>query len=136
MAITYTVHFAGTVLEEEANNWFKMDRLKSSPFMTYAIPVLEDKLNQIPAITHVDNTCRIQTVNFEQNLKYYQLIKEFYRLTNVPIVLNTSLNNMYGIQGDWGMGEPMCETPEDAISALINTDIDYIYFADKDVLVN
>jgi carbamoyltransferase len=125
--------FAGTVLEEEAHNWFEMDRLESSPFMTYAIPVKKDL---IPSITHVDGTCRIQTVNINQNYKYYELIREFYKLTNVPIVLNTSLNIKKLNRGDgFAKGQPIAETPENAIDILINSDLDYIYFADYDLLV-
>lgn len=118
--------FAGTILEEEAHNWFEMDRLKSSPFMTYAIPVKEDKVEHIPSITHVDNTCRIQTVNRKQNLMFYDLIKEFYKQTDVPILLNTSLN----VQG-----EPIVETVEDVLKTYQKSDIDYIYFADCNLLI-
>ena len=103
-----------------------MDRLESSPFMTYAIPVKENKSKLIPSITHVDNTCRIQTVNRKQNLMFYDLIKEFYKQTDVPILLNTSLN----VQG-----EPIVETVEDVIETYQKSDIDHIYFADCNLLI-
>ncbi|SVB46299.1 uncharacterized protein METZ01_LOCUS199153, partial [marine metagenome] len=69
-----------------------MGRLKSSPFMSYAIPVKADKQKEIPAVIHVDGTCRLQTVNEKQNSIYYNLIKEFYKQTGVPLILNTSFN--------------------------------------------
>ena len=130
--------FAGTVLEEEAHNWFEMDRLESSPFMTYAIPTKENKVDLIKSIVHEDNTCRIQTVNIDQNYNYYKLIQEFYKLTTIPILLNTSFNtkmsekskSVFGTKG-----EPIVETVEDAINSFTDSDIDCIYFADIDVLI-
>jgi carbamoyltransferase len=82
--------YAASVLEEEASKWF--DTKTTSPYMMRAIPVLENKKSVIPAVTHVDGTCRIQTVNREQNSLFYDLINEFNRLTGVPMLLNTSLN--------------------------------------------
>ena len=84
--------FAGTVLLEHAKDWFDMDKLDESPYMTYAVDVLKEKQHQIPAITHVDGTCRVQTVTEKQNKHYYSLISDFYKLTGVPMVLNTSFN--------------------------------------------
>ena len=84
--------FAGTVLKEYARDWFDMDRLDESPFMMYAVDVLSEKKDQIPSIIHIDGTCRIQTVTSEQNKNYYDLISEFYKLTGVPILFNTSFN--------------------------------------------
>ena len=84
--------FACSILEEHAHDWFEMGRLKSSPYMSYAIPVKENKWKEIPAVIHVDGTCRLQTVNKEQNPLYYNLIKEFYDRTDVPLILNTSFN--------------------------------------------
>jgi len=131
--------FAGTVLEEEAAYWFEMDRLSSSPFMTYAIPVKPEKAHEIPSILHVDGTCRIQTVNPDQNANYYSLISEFYRLTGVPILLNTSLNvkmeNTVGPNAGMVSGQPIVETVDDAIDALKKSGIDYIYFADYGIIV-
>ena len=84
--------FACSILEEHAHDWFEMGRLKSSPYMSYAIPVKENKWKEIPAVIHVDGTCRLQTVNKEQNPLYYNLIKEFYDRTDVPLILKTSIN--------------------------------------------
>ena len=69
---------AGSVLLENAHEWFDMGTIKESPYMSYAIPVKEEKKSIIPAITHVDGTCRVQTVTKEQNKKFYEIIKLFY----------------------------------------------------------
>lgn len=118
--------FAGSVLEEHANEWFDMAGMTSSPFMMYAVDVRADKVEQIPAVTHVDNTCRIQTVNAEQNVHYYTLIQEFHKLTGVPLLFNTSFN--LG-------GQPLVETIVDALVTLFNSDIEYLYLPDIGKLV-
>ena len=105
-------------MAEHADKYFDMRGLKESPFMMYAVDVLSD---EIPGITHVDNTCRIQTVTREQNEKLYDLINCFYKKTGVPILFNTSFNLA---------GECIVETPEDAIRTLNNSDIDYVFFAE------
>ena len=110
--------FAGTVLLENAHDWFDMGTIKESPYMSYAIPVKEEKKSIIPAITHVDGTCRVQTVTKEQNKKFYEIIKLFYEKTNVPILFNTSFNLA---------GETLVETKEDAINTLNTSDINYLY---------
>ena len=110
--------FACSILEEHAHDWFEMGRLKSSPYMSYAIPVKENKWKEIPAVIHVDGTCRLQTVNKEQNPLYYNLIKEFYDRTDVPLILNTSFNLA---------GEPMVFNPGKAISVLQESDLDFLY---------
>ena len=110
--------FAGTVLLEHARDWFEMGTIKESPYMSYAIPVKEEKKKIIPSITHVDGTCRIQTLTIEQNENFYELIKLFYSKTNVPILFNTSFN--LG-------GEPLVETKEDALDTLKRSNIDYLY---------
>lgn len=116
--------FAGTVLAEYADRYFDMRGLKESPFMMYAVNVLSDDL---PGITHVDKTCRIQTVTKEQNKYYYNLINAFHKKTGVPILFNTSFNLA---------GECIAETPEDAIRTLKNSDIDYLYFPEYGVMVS
>lgn len=118
--------FAGSVMEEYANEWFDMAGMESSPFMMYAVDVRNDKIDQIPAVTHVDNTCRIQTVNSVQNPHYYELIGEFHKLTGVPLLFNTSFN--LG-------GQPLVETIIDALITLFNSDIDYMYLPDIGKLV-
>lgn len=110
--------FAGTVLKEHASEYFDMCGLKESPFMMFAVDVLPEKKDIIPAITHVDGTCRIQTVSPEQNKHFYELIQEFGNLTGVPILFNTSFN--LG-------GETMVETLEDAVSTLDRSELKYLY---------
>ena len=92
--------FAPIVLEESYQEWFDFD--VPSPFMLYTAPV--KKPQEIPAITHVDGSSRFQTVTKEGNTHIYKLIKEFEKITSVPILINTSLN---------GKGQPILETPED-----------------------
>jgi carbamoyltransferase len=117
--------FAGTILHEYMLDWFDMAGLDESPFMMYAVDVNKDKINKIPSIVHVDNTCRIQTLKREQNKNYYDLIKEFYNITNVPVLFNTSFNLA---------GKPLVETPESAIDVVKNSGIDYLYFAETQEL--
>lgn len=119
--------FAGSILVEEVNKWFDMRNLSESPFMMYAVNVLENKKSIIPAITHVDGTCRIQTVSEEQNPSFYKLIEEFYKLTEVPIIFNTSFNLA---------GDCIVETIEDAISTLNRSKIDYLYLPEFNYLVS
>ena len=111
--------FAGSVLLPHAHKWFDMAGLDESPFMMYALDALPHTHDKIPAILHVDNTCRVQTVSLYDNINYYQLIDSFYQLTDVPILFNTSFNLA---------GEPLVETPEDAIECFECSDIDYLYF--------
>jgi len=83
---------AGTILLEHVHEWFDLGSLKESPFMSFAVEAKQKAIEKIPSIVHVDNTCRIQTVTKEQNLNYYNLILEFYKKTEVPVLLNTSFN--------------------------------------------
>jgi carbamoyltransferase len=118
--------FAGTILEEHSKDWFDMKQLDDSKFMMYAVDVLKDKQRLIPAITHIDGTCRVQTVSKKDNKHYYELINEFYKITNVPILLNTSFNLA---------GNAIVETIEDALKTLNNSEIDYLYLPELKVLV-
>lgn len=118
--------FAGTVLKEHASEWFNLRGMEESPFMMYAVEVVDSKVGEIPAITHVDGTCRIQTVTKEQNQNYYELINEFYKLSGVPILFNTSFNLA---------GEPLVETLEDAIHTLKNSKLEYLYLPELGKLV-
>lgn len=119
---------AGTIVEEEFQNYFKTGGLKSSPFMVYAFPLIKeiDELKSVAAITHIDDTCRIQTVNEKQNFHYYNLIKSFQKTTGVPILGNTSFN--LG-------GEPIVETLEDAISVINRSKIEFLYIPEKKSLI-
>ena len=118
--------FAGSVLKEEAKKWFDLKSLNESKFMMFAVDVLKDKQNIIPAITHIDGTCRIQTVSKENNENFYNLIKEFYKITDVPILFNTSFNLA---------GNTIVETLEDAIWTLKNSKINYLYLPEMSVLI-
>ena len=75
------------------------------------------KPDKIPAVTHIDGTGRLQSVSKEANPLYYNLINEFYKLTNIPVIINTSMNVM---------GEPIVNTPEQAYSMITKTDMDCI----------
>lgn len=118
--------FAGSVLADHANEWFDMATLDSSPFMMYAVDVRADKIDQIPAVTHVDNTCRVQTVSKADNEHYYNLIEAFYARTGVPVLFNTSFNLA---------GQPLVETLVDAVVTLMNSNLDFIYLPDINKLI-
>lgn len=118
--------FAGTILLDFADEWFDMIGLDESPNMCYSLDCIPGKEKYIPAIVHVDNTCRIQTVTQDQNYHFYNLIYSFYKKTNVPILLNTSFNLA---------GEAMVETPENAIDTFYKSDIDYLYFPELKYLI-
>ena len=110
--------FAGTVMAEHASEWFDFRSRTDSPFMMYAVDVLAEKRDIIPAITHVDGTCRIQTVTGEQNPHYYELISEFNKIKNVPILFNTSFNLA---------GDPLVETVAEALETLKKSDLKYLW---------
>ena len=111
--------FAGSILLPYVHDWFDMAGLMESPFMMYAVDVLPEMAERIPAILHVDNTCRIQTVTSKQNHNYYGLIDAFNQITDVPIVFNTSFNLA---------GQPLVETPEDAFKTFEGSELDHLYF--------
>lgn len=102
--------FAPVVLEEKTTEWFKADW--SDPYM---LTVAQVKKKGVPAVTHVDNSARIQTVNKKQNSLYCEVIREFYRQTKTPILINTSFNQR---------GEPIVCTPEDAFLCFLRTNMD------------
>jgi carbamoyltransferase len=93
----------------------------------YAVDVCKNKQSLIPAIVHVDGTCRVQTVNSSQNKNFYNLINEFYQITEVPILFNTSFNLA---------GDCIVETLEDAINTLNNSDIDFLYLPEFNLLIS
>ncbi len=118
--------FAGSILHEHAHDWFDMRGMEETPHMMYAMYCQEGVAEQIPAIIHVDGTCRIQTVKEHQNPIYYELIQKFYEETGIPIIFNTSFN--LG-------GEPLVETIDDAIRTLRDSDIEYLYLPDINTIV-
>ena len=110
--------FAAIVLEEDAHLYF--DDVIPNPYMTVCFPVRTDL---IPGVTHVDNTCRIQTVSTGH---LYDLLLEFKRLSGHGILLNTSFNLA---------GEPLVETPEDALKTLSSSTLDHLWFYDTEQLL-
>jgi carbamoyltransferase len=137
--------FAPSVLLEHVSEWFEHD--KESPYMLMVAPVKEekripmtdeqrdlfgiDKLNiprsNIPAITHVDYSARIQTVDGKHNQRYYRLMKRFYEKTGCPVIVNTSFNVR---------GEPIVCTPEDAYRCFMRTEMDTLVLEDYVLLKN
>ena len=125
--------FAPSILEEKVNDWFDLKVV--SPYMLIVSSVKEEKIlkmseedeklfgieklnikrSEIPAVTHVDYTARVQTVSKTTNLKYYNLINNFYNKTNCPVLINTSFNVR---------GEPMVNTPKDAFNCFMGTEMD------------
>jgi carbamoyltransferase len=116
--------FAPSVLLESVGDYF--DQTYPDPFMIKVYNVLERKRKEIPAVTHVDGTGRLQTVGKEQNPLYWQLIKEFENVTGIPVVLNTSFNE----------NEPIVCRPEEAIECFLRTRMDALavgnYLVSKD----
>jgi carbamoyltransferase len=104
---------APVVMEEYAAEWF--EGAQRSPFMLFVYEVKEEKKSRIPAVTHVDGTARIQTVNREQHSRYYDLLNAFYQKTGVPILINTSFNTL---------GKPIVCTPRDAIECFWSSPFD------------
>lgn len=104
---------APVVREEDAGTWFD---LACSPFMLRCARVLGDRL---PAVTHVDGTARLQTVSRADNPPLWELLERFGERTGVPVLINTSLNVR---------GEPIVETPSDAVASFLSSDIDTLVF--------
>jgi carbamoyltransferase len=131
--------FAPTVLEEDVAVHFELDR--PSPYMLLVVPVREEKRiplppnyselglsdrlyflrSDLPSITHVDYSARIQTVNRDVNRRYWQVINEFKQLTGYGLLVNTSFNVR---------GEPIVCTPEDAYRCFMRTEMDYLVLGD------
>jgi carbamoyltransferase len=110
--------FAPSILAEKTGEWF--EKSHPSPFMTLAYSVRPEKIGKIPAPTHVDGTGRLQTVTYEANSRYWNLIKAFEQLTGVPVVLNTSFND----------NEPIVCRPEEAIDCFLRTQMDALALGD------
>ncbi len=110
--------FAPSCMLEHMKDYFNFP--VPSPFMLYVIPIKKTARKKIPSVTHVDGTGRLQTTTAEDNDIFHNLIKEFYALTTIPVILNTSFND----------NEPIVETPADAVSTFLKTDIDYLAIGD------
>jgi carbamoyltransferase len=117
--------FAPIVLAEREHEIFEGEQ--DSPYMLLAKPVRPEWRDKIASIVHVDGTARVQTVRKETNEPLYRLLKEFEALTGVPVLLNTSFNVK---------GEPIVETPRDALRCFLATDIDYLALHDLAITKN
>ena len=117
--------FAPIVLEERAKEVFEGE--EDLPFMLIAKRVRPEWRDRIPAVVHVDGTARVQTVREQTNPVLYRLLKEFEALTGVPVLINTSFNVK---------GEPMVETPRDAVVCFLTTGIDHLVLHDTLVSKN
>ena len=131
--------FAPSVLFEDINEWFELNcespymlfvsevkkekqiKMKKEDEKLFGIEKLNIKRSSIPAITHVDYSARIQTVHEETNKKYYDLIKEFKKITNCPVLVNTSFNVR---------GEPIVCSIEDAFNCFMGTNLDILVLED------
>ena len=106
--------FAPSILEEETKNWFETD--DKVPFMSKVFQVKNEKKIIIPSVTHVDGTGRLQTVSKDYNPQFYRLISDFFKITNVPILLNTSFNE----------NEPIVCNPKEALDCFLRTKMDIL----------
>ncbi len=106
--------FAPSILYEQLSEWFELS--KEVPFMSEVYSIKKNKKIEIPGVTHIDGSGRLQTVREKNNYKYYNLIKKFYELTGVPVILNTSFNE----------NEPIVNTPMEAIDCFHRTNMDIL----------
>lgn len=115
--------FAPVVCEDDAKKYFECDKPIPLPtdFMLMVYPVKEKWREKIPSVTHVDGSGRLQTIRRSQNQLYYDLIKEFGKLSGIPILINTSFNIR---------GEPIVCSPEHAYRCMMGTEIDYLVMGD------
>lgn len=106
--------FAPSILKEHVDEFFEVN--DEVPFMEKVFPIRKDKQHLLPAVTHVDGTGRLQTVDERTNPRYYNLIKAFYQKTNVPVLLNTSFNE----------NEPIVNSPQEALDCFLRTNMDML----------
>lgn len=113
--------FAPSILAERVGDYF--EQTHPAPTMLMVYQIRPERRNEIPAVTHVDGSGRLQTVSQELNRRYHRLISDFDRLTGVPVVLNTSFNE----------NEPIVCTPRDAIECFLKTKMDVLYLGNQRV---
>ncbi len=106
--------FAPSILQECVADYF--EEVDEVPYMEKVFPIRADKRAEIPAVTHVDGSGRLQTVSASTNPRYYRLIKTFYEKSGTPILLNTSFNE----------NEPIVNTPEQALECYLRTSMDML----------
>ena len=116
--------FAPSILADATGEWFDQDY--TSPFMVLVYTTRPDKREKIPAVNHVDDTGRLQTVERDVEPRYYRLIEEFGKLTGVPVVLNTSFNE----------NEPIVRTPAEAVDTFLKTHMDVLVLGNYVVVRN
>ena len=114
--------FAPAVISEQASKFFETDR--SSNFMEKAVKIKKKYQKLVPAVVHEDKTSRLQTVDRRNNAQFYFLIKEFEKISKIPILLNTSLNYQ---------GDPIACSPEDALKTFYLSGLDFIYINDFEI---
>jgi carbamoyltransferase len=110
--------FAPSILRESVSDWFECN--DDVPFMMQVYPVREEKRTQVPAVTHVDGSGRLQTVHKDTNPRYYRLLEAFAGITGVPMVLNTSFNE----------NEPVVCRPQEALDCFLRTSMDVLVVGD------
>ena len=106
--------FAPAILYENKSEWFENTKLNQ--YMSSVEDISKNKREIIPGVTHIDGTGRVQTVTENMNKDFYLLIKKFYEISNVPIILNTSFNE----------NEPIVMNPNQAIDCFLRTDMDIL----------
>jgi carbamoyltransferase len=116
--------FAPVTLDEYVSSYFVMDR--PCPYMLFVPQVREEKRKVIPAVTHVDGSGRLQSINAKENPLFAEIVEKFGVRTGVPVVLNTSFNDN---------GEPIVESPVDAIRSFLSTNIDALLLNGKILLI-
>jgi carbamoyltransferase len=114
--------FAAAILEEDAHRY--LTHTEKNPYMLMVFSVNQEMRQVIPAVTHVDGTVRIQTVNQDENLKLYKLLVAIRELTGHGIVLNTSFNIK---------GEPIVCSPNNAVESFVGADVDVLYLGNFEV---
>ncbi|QIU97127.1 carbamoyltransferase family protein [Bacteroides faecium] len=108
--------FAPVILQEEADKYFNMPN-NDSPYMMFTATAKHLKSDELPAVIHIDNTARVQTITKKDNKLFYNLLSDFHSITGCPVLLNTSFNIM---------GEPIVCSPEDAIQTFQKSNIDFL----------
>jgi carbamoyltransferase len=116
--------FAACIMKEDSSDYFEMLEIKDSPYMTISFACKKETKKLFPGIVHVDNSCRVQTVD-EDNFYLYNLLKEVKKLTGHGILLNTSFNLA---------GSPLVETLDQALEVLLQSSLDYLWVPQNNIL--
>jgi carbamoyltransferase len=116
--------FAPMVLAEKAGEWFDGPAEFASPYMSFAVPVREDRRERIPAVVHLDGSARVQTVHADLTPGLHSFLAGWEAVSGIPVLLNTSFNDR----------EPIVESPSDALNTLKRSQVDAVYFPDHGLL--